>query len=143
MRNRVFIGNLQTFSTVCTFQAAYLDLAFSVLLLKFMPMSWKTLKNYRPVKNHCSCQDREHLCFRLCIARLQMAVKCNPCLNQFHSMINNCHFNKSVVYLIVTEKKSNNKRCAVLFSCMVIGHCRNKTIGLPPYLDKTVLWFLK
>ena len=47
-------------------------------------------------------------------AALQMAVKCKPCLNQFHSMINNCRFKKSVdVYLIVTEKnKSINKICA-------------------------------
>ena len=84
-----FISLLEVF----TLQAAYFSLAFFLLLLTFMPMSWKALKTYRPVQNHSSCQDTEHLCLRFWIARLQMAVKCKPCLNQFHSMIKNCYFN--------------------------------------------------
>ena len=70
-----------------------------------------------------------------------MAIKCKQCLNQLHNMISSCHFYKSVVYLIDTEKKCNKKRCAVLFSCMVIGHCRTETIDLQPYLDKSVKMF--
>ena len=68
-----------------------------------------------------------------------MAVKYKQCLNQFHSMINICHFNKSVVYRIVIEKK----RCAELFSYMVVEHCRTETTGLPPYLDKNSALVLK
>ena len=77
---------------------------------EFIMKSPFSMKTYRPVQNHCSCQDTEHLCLRLWNARLQMAVKCETCFNQFHSMINNCHFNKSVGYLIVTAKKKKKKK---------------------------------
>ena len=40
-----------------TLQAAQFSLAFSLLLLKFMPRSLKTLQTYHPVQNHRSCQD--------------------------------------------------------------------------------------
>ena len=123
---RITSSNL---STVFTLQAAYFSLAFPSLLLEVMPMSWETPEYYRPVQNHCSCQDTEHLSLQLWIARLQMAVKCKQCLSQLHTMINNYHFNESIVYLIATEKtKCNNKRCAVLFSCMVIGIAEPKQL---------------
>ena len=93
-----------------TLQASYFSLLFLLLLLKFKPMSCKTLKTHRPVQNQYSCQDTEHLCLRLWIARFQMAAKCDPCLNQFRSMVNNCQFNKSVVYLIVTAERNPTTR---------------------------------
>ena len=138
--------------SVFILQAAYFSLAFFSLLLKFVPMSWKTLKTYCSVQSHCSCQDTElSLKIRLWIAQLQVVVKCKPCL-QFHSMINNWHFNKPVVYLIVTagkkkekekKRKPNNTRCAGLFSCMVTGRCKTQTIGLSLYLVKNSALILK
>ena len=47
--------------TVLTLQAAHFNLAFFLLLLKFMLMSWKTPINYCPVQNHCFCENTEHL----------------------------------------------------------------------------------
>ena len=38
-------------SLQCTLQAAHFSLAFSSLLLKFKPITWKTLRNYCPVQH--------------------------------------------------------------------------------------------
>ena len=97
-------------SPVFTLQAAYFSLAFFLLLLRCMPMSWKTLKHIAQSKITVLVKIRKFCVYGSGLTRLQMVVKCKPCLNQFHSMLNNCHFNKSVGYLIIAAKRNPTTR---------------------------------
>ena len=47
-------------SKVFTLPAACFSLVFSLLLLKCIPISWKTFRNCYTVQNHCSYRDAEH-----------------------------------------------------------------------------------
>ena len=54
-------------STVFTLLAACFSLVFSLYMLKYIPISWKTSRNCYPVLNHCSCRDTHHSTFQLWI----------------------------------------------------------------------------
>ena len=60
-------------------QPAHVSLAFFLLLLKCMLISWKTLINFCPVQNHCSCEDTDHFFCPTANGGLLAS------LNQFHS----------------------------------------------------------